>query len=127
MGGEAASRRKGIWGFGNRCADRRRIWGCVGCDQCGDRERPALDLVAPKQDRKYRSCQPDRPQGTVLACTLLPPGQHTTLIGPLRDSLTPGVSLPETAWMEVQNDAHGQGGGIVGFSSVSLRPSIVQA
>src|SRR5262249_33324536 len=67
------------------------------------------------------------PQGTVLACTLLPPGQHTTLLGPLRDSLTPGVSLPETAWMEVQNDAHGQGGGIVGFASVSLRPSIVQA
>lgn len=67
------------------------------------------------------------PQGTVLACTLLPPGQHTTLIGPLKDSLTPGVPLPETAWMEVQNDAHGQGGGIVGFASVSLRPGIVQA
>ena len=29
--------------------------------------------------------------------------------------------------MEVQDDAHGQGGGIVGFASVALRPDIVQA
>ena len=29
--------------------------------------------------------------------------------------------------MEVQDDAHGQGGGIVGFASVALRPGIVQA
>src|SRR5262245_24776183 len=29
--------------------------------------------------------------------------------------------------MEVQNDAHGQGGGIVGFASMALRPNIVQA
>lgn len=28
--------------------------------------------------------------------------------------------------MEVQDDAHGQGGGIVGFASVALRPGIVQ-
>jgi PAS domain S-box-containing protein len=67
------------------------------------------------------------PQGTVLACPLLPPGQHTALVGPLRDSLTPGLSQPEAAWMEVQDDAHGQGGGIVGFASVALRPGIVQA
>ncbi len=67
------------------------------------------------------------PQGTVLACPLLPPGRHTALIGPLRDSLASGLSLPEAAWMEVQDDAHGQGGGIVGFASVALRPGIVQA
>ncbi|MGH7217010.1 MAG: ATP-binding protein [Nitrospiraceae bacterium] len=67
------------------------------------------------------------PQGKVLACPLLPPGQHTALIGPLRDSLASGSSQPEAAWMEVQDDAHGQGGGIVGFASVALRPGIVQA
>jgi len=67
------------------------------------------------------------PQGTVLACPLLPPGRHTALVGPLRDSLASGLSLPEAAWMEVQDDAHGQGGGIVGFASVALRPGIVQA
>jgi PAS domain S-box-containing protein len=66
-------------------------------------------------------------QGRVLACPLLPPGRHTALIGPLRDSLTAGIFLPEAAWMEVQDDAHGQGGGIVGFASVTLRPGIVQA
>ncbi len=66
-------------------------------------------------------------QGTVLACPLLPPGRHTALIGPLRDSLESDLSLPEAAWMEVQDDAHGQGGGIVGFASVVLRSGIVQA
>jgi PAS domain S-box-containing protein len=67
------------------------------------------------------------PQGTVLACPLLPPGQHTALIGPLRDSLASGHSFPEAAWMEAEDDAHGHGGGIVGFASVALRPNIVQA
>jgi PAS domain S-box-containing protein len=67
------------------------------------------------------------PQGRVLACPLLPPGRHTALIGPLKESLAPGLSLPEAAWMEVQDDAHGQGGGIIGFASVALRPGIVQA
>ncbi|HSQ91427.1 MAG TPA: cache domain-containing protein, partial [Nitrospiraceae bacterium] len=67
------------------------------------------------------------PQGRVLACPLLPPGRHTALIEPLRDSLASGLSLPEAAWMEVQDDAHGQGGGIVGFASVALRSGIVQA
>ncbi|MEO5955953.1 MAG: cache domain-containing protein [Nitrospiraceae bacterium] len=57
------------------------------------------------------------PQGTVLACPLLSPGQHTALMGQLRDT---------AAWMEVQDDAHGQGGGIIGFASVALRPGIVQ-
>ncbi|TMQ27905.1 MAG: PAS domain S-box protein [Nitrospirae bacterium] len=66
------------------------------------------------------------PQGTVVACPLLPPGQHTALIGPLRDSRASGFSLSEAAWMEVQDDAHGQGGGIVGIASVALRPGIVQ-
>ena len=66
------------------------------------------------------------PQGTVLACPLLPPGRHTAFIGPLRDSVASGLSLPEVAWMEVQDDAHGQGGGIIGFASVALRPGIVQ-
>src|SRR6267143_3473417 len=67
------------------------------------------------------------PQGTVLACPLLPPGRHTALIEPLRDSLASDLSLPEAAWMEVQDDAHGQGGGIIGIASVALRPGIVQA
>jgi PAS domain S-box-containing protein len=67
------------------------------------------------------------PQGTVLACPLLPLGRHTALVGPLRDSLASGRSLPEAAWTEVLDDAHGQGGGIVGFASVALRPGIVQA
>ena len=67
------------------------------------------------------------PQGTVLACPLLPPGRHTALIGPLRDSLASSLIPPDAAWMEVQDDAHGQGGGIVGFASVALRPNIVQA
>jgi PAS domain S-box-containing protein len=67
------------------------------------------------------------PQGTVLACPLLPPRRHTGLIGPLRDSLASGLTSPDVAWMEVQDDAHGQGGGIVGFAPVALRPNIVQA
>ena len=66
------------------------------------------------------------PQGTVLACPLLPPGRHTVLVGPLRDSLASGLAPPDAAWMEVQNDAHGLGGGIVGFAPVALRPNIVQ-
>lgn len=66
------------------------------------------------------------PQGTVLACPLLPPGRHTAFMGPLRDALASGLSLPEAAWMEVQDDTHGQEGGIVGFASVALRPGIVQ-
>ena len=66
------------------------------------------------------------PQGTVLACPLLPPGRHTALVGPLRDSLASGLAPPDAAWMEVQNDAHGLGGGIVGFAPVALRPNIVQ-
>jgi PAS domain S-box-containing protein len=66
------------------------------------------------------------PQGTVLACSLFPPGLHTALVGPLKDSLTSGP-LREAAWMEVQDDAHGLGGGIVGFASVVLRPNISQA
>ena len=66
------------------------------------------------------------PQGTVLACPLLPPGRHTALVGPLRDSLASGLTSPDAAWMEVQNDAHGLGGGIVGFAPVALRPNIVQ-
>lgn len=67
------------------------------------------------------------PQGIVLACPLLLPGRHTALIGPLRDSLASGLIPADAAWMEVQDDAHGQGGGIVGFASVVLRPNIVQA
>ena len=67
------------------------------------------------------------PQGTVLACPLLPPGRHTVLIGPLKDLLTSGLTPSDAAWMEVQDDAHGQEGGIVGFASVVLRPNIVQA
>jgi len=66
------------------------------------------------------------PRGTVLACPLLPPGQHTVLIAPLRGSLASDVSESKAAWMEVQDDAHGQGGGIIGFASVALRPGIVQ-
>lgn len=66
------------------------------------------------------------PQGRVLACPVLPSGRHTALMGPLRDSLALGLSLPEAAWMEVQDDAHGQGGGIIGFASVALRPGLVQ-
>ena len=65
--------------------------------------------------------------GTVLACPLLSPGRHTALIGPLRDSLASGLSPPEAAWLEVQDDAHGQAGGIIGFASVALRPGIVQS
>ena len=60
--------------------------------------------------------------GTVLACPLLPPGRHT----PLRGSLALDSPLPEAAWMEVQDDAHGQAGGIIGFASVALRSGIVQ-
>ena len=67
------------------------------------------------------------PQGTVLACPLLSPGRHTVLIGPLKDSLASGLMTSHAAWMEVQDDAHGLGGGIVGFASVVLRPNIVQA
>ena len=66
------------------------------------------------------------PQGIVLACPLLPPGRHTALVGPLRDSLASGLTSPDAAWMEVRNDAHGLGGGIVGFAPVALRPNIVQ-
>jgi PAS domain S-box-containing protein len=67
------------------------------------------------------------PQGTVLACPLLQTRQHTTLVGPLRDSLAPGLSPPKAAWMGVQDDAHGQGGGIVGFAPVTLHSRIIQA
>ena len=67
------------------------------------------------------------PQGTVLACPLLPPGRHTALIGPLKDTLASSLTAPDAAWMEVQDDAHGLGGGIVGFAPVALRANIVQA
>ena len=67
------------------------------------------------------------PRGRVLACPLISPGRHTAFIGPLNDSRVSGLPLPETAWMEVPDDSHGQAGGIVGFASVALRPGIVQA
>ena len=67
------------------------------------------------------------PKGTVLACPLLPPGRHTALIGPLKDSLASILTPPDAAWVEVQDDAHGQEGGIVGFAPVALRPNIAQA
>jgi PAS domain S-box-containing protein len=66
------------------------------------------------------------PQGAVLACPLLPPGRHVALAQPRSASPASGLSLPETAWMEVQDDVHGQGGGIIGFASVALRSGIVQ-
>jgi PAS domain S-box-containing protein len=66
-------------------------------------------------------------QGTVLACPLLPPGRHTSLSESLKDSLAPRISLSEAAWMEVQDDGHGQGGGIIGFAFVALRSGIAQS
>ena len=66
------------------------------------------------------------PQGRVLACPLLPPGQHTIFTGPMKDSYNSDPSIPEFAWMEVPDDGHGQGGGIIGLAPVALRPGIVQ-
>ncbi|RPH80310.1 MAG: sensor histidine kinase [Nitrospiraceae bacterium] len=133
--------------------EQRRLWvGKLRLDEMGDGD---LDIAVPivdeagtvlgaikaviEKDQLLTSVLRSRigstghvmlvgPQGTVLACPLLPPGRHTALIGPLKDSLVLGQSsLPEAAWMEVQDDAHGQGGGIVGFAPVALRPGIVQA
>jgi PAS domain S-box-containing protein len=132
--------------------DQRRIWvGALRLDERGDGE---LDIAVPivdevgivlgaikaviEKDQLLTSVLRSRigetghvmlvgPKGTVLACPLLPPGRHTALIGPLRDSLSLNLTPPDAAWMEVQDDAHGQGGGIVGFASVALRPGIVQA
>ena len=66
------------------------------------------------------------PRGMVLACPFLPPVRHTALPELRSASLASGVALPTTAWMEVQDDVHGQGGGIIGFASVALRTGIVQ-
>jgi PAS domain S-box-containing protein len=132
--------------------DQRRIWvGALRLDERGDGE---LDIAVPivdevgivlgaikaviEKDQLLTSVLRSRigetghvmlvgPKGTVLACPLLPPGRHTALIGPLRDSLASNLTPPDAAWMEVQDDAHGQGSGIVGFASVALRPGIVQA
>ena len=132
--------------------DQRRLWvGALRLDEKGDGE---LDIAVPivdevgivlgaikaviEKDQLLTSVLRSRigetghvmlvgPKGTVLACPLLPPGRHTALIGPLRDSLALNLTPPDAAWMEVQDDAHGQGGGIVGFASVALRPGIVQA
>ena len=132
--------------------DQRRLWvGALRLDERGDGE---LDIAVPivdevgivlgaikaviEKDQLLTSVLRSRigetghvmlvgPKGTVLACPLLPPGRHTALIGPLRDSLASNLTPPNAAWMEVQDDAHGQGGGIVGFASVALRPGIVQA
>ena len=132
--------------------DQRRLWvGALRLDERGDGE---LDIAVPivdevgivlgaikaviEKDQLLTSVLRSRigetghvmlvgPKGTVLACPLLPPGRHTALIGPLRDSLASNLTPPDAAWMEVQDDAHGQGGGIVGFASVGLRPGIVQA
>ena len=132
--------------------DQRRLWvGALRLDERGDGE---LDIAVPivdevgivlgaikaviEKDQLLTSVLRSRigetghvmlvgPKGTVLACPLLPPGRHTALIGPLRDSLASNLTPPNAAWMEVQDDAHGQGGGIVGFASVGLRPGIVQA
>jgi PAS domain-containing protein len=132
--------------------DQRRLWvGALRLDERGDGE---LDIAVPivdevgivlgaikaviEKDQLLTSVLRSRigetghvmlvgPKGTVLACPLLPPGRHTALIGSLRDSLASNLTPPDAAWMEVQDDAHGQGGGIVGFASVGLRPGIVQA
>ncbi len=132
--------------------DQRRLWvGKLRLDEMGDGD---LEIAVPivsddgtvlgamkaviEKDQLLTSVLRSRigdtghvmlvgPQGTVLACPLLSPGRHTALIGPLRDSLASGHSLPEAAWMEAEDDAHGQGGGIVGFASVALQPNIVQA
>lgn len=132
--------------------DQRRLWvGALRLDERGDGE---LDIAVPivdevgfvlgaikaviEKDQLLTSVLRSRigetghvmlvgPKGTVLACPLLPPGRHTALIGPLRDSLASNLTPPDAAWMEVQDDAHGQGAGIVGFASVGLRPGIVQA
>ena len=132
--------------------DQRRLWvGKLRLDEMGDGD---LEIAVPivgddgtvlgaiqaviEKDQLLTSVLRSRigntghvmligPQGTVLACPLLPPGRHTVLVGPLRDSLASSRTPPDAAWMEVQDDAHGQGGGIVGFASVGLRPNIVQA
>ncbi len=132
--------------------DQRRLWvGKLRLDEMGDGD---LEIAVPivgddgtvlgaiqaviEKDQLLTSVLRSRigstghvmligPQGTVLACPLLPPGRHTVLVGPLRDSLASSITPPDAAWMEVQDDAHGQGGGIVGFASVALRPNIVQA
>ncbi|MBI5316613.1 MAG: PAS domain S-box protein [Nitrospirae bacterium] len=66
------------------------------------------------------------PKGKVLACPFLPPAQHTTITASMNESHNSAPSMPELAWMEAQDDGHGQGGGIIGLASVALRPGIVQ-
>ena len=132
--------------------DQRRLWvGALRLDERGDGDLeiavPIVDEVGEvlgaikaliEKDQLLTSVLRSRigetghvmlvgPKGTVLACPLLPPGRHTALIGPLRDLLASRLTPSDAAWMEVQDDAHGQEGGIVGFASVTLRPQIVQA
>ena len=76
---------------------------------------------------EYRSCHAGRTPGDGVGLSA-PPTRTTYGSYWTAERLTRLWShSPDAAWMEVQDDAHGQGGGIVGFASVALRPGIVQA
>ena len=65
-------------------------------------------------------------QGMVLVCPLLAPADHKEIRsggGTLFDS---GHQVNEAAWFEVEEDSHGEAGGIVGIAPVTIRSNVVQ-
>lgn len=62
--------------------------------------------------------------GSVLACSLLPPTLHTALPAILAQW---GKDAPAARWFRIEQDAHGGRGGIVGVARVVLPAEVAQA
>ncbi len=62
--------------------------------------------------------------GSVLACSLLPPRLHRPLPAILTER---GTGVPAARWVRMDRDTHGGKGGIIGVASVVLPAPIVQA
>ncbi|WHZ22822.1 MAG: ATP-binding region, ATPase-like:Histidine kinase A, N-terminal [Nitrospira sp.] len=62
--------------------------------------------------------------GSVLVCSLLPPTLHTALPAILAQW---GTDTPAARWFRIEQDAHGERGGIVGVARVVLPAEVAQA
>ena len=62
--------------------------------------------------------------GSVLACSLLPPSVHTRLSA---ITLPAGQEAPVARWLQIDHDTHGGKGSIVGVARVVLPAQIAQA
>jgi len=66
-------------------------------------------------------------RGLVLACPILPLARHGVLQVEGRALFDAAHPIRDARWLEVQDDGHGKGGGIVGVAPVALRSDIAQA